>query len=106
MYKFVIIVAIIYIIIFTGTVSLIILYHPFPTATSSRIEGHAGIIAVIIAIAIFLIERLVEICKTKEENIKRKNNSCVALLEELKDHKNVFSIPISKSMLNNQLILK
>lgn len=91
MYKFVIITAIISIIIFTSIISLIILYYPFPVATSSRIEGYAGIIAVIITITIFLIERLVEIYKTKEESIKRKNNACNALLEELKDHKSAFS---------------
>src|SRR4051794_27886660 len=94
MYKIVIILVIIFTVIFVILSSLFILYYPFSSATTTRIENHASVIAVIISIAIFIIERLVERYQTLKENEERICNTCSALLTEIRIQKSTLTNPM------------
>lgn len=81
--------AIIVIIIFAIVVSLFILYYP-EFANNPSFANDVAIIAVIVSVCIFSIERLVEKYETKKESKERKNNACDTILKEIENHRDAF----------------
>jgi hypothetical protein len=63
---------------------------------SNYVEDHAGmiaLIALIVAVIIFIIERVLEWLSRKKENKEIRRRSCNAILEEIKDNRDTFTNP-------------
>ena len=83
--------ALILIFIITFALVFFILLNPDTHDIFSRLETHVGVLTVIIIIAIFLTERIIDRYKTTKEEIDRINNTCNAIIKEFEDHKNAFT---------------
>jgi hypothetical protein len=78
--------------IFCFTLTTLYAYHQ-ENAFVQFLELHAGTLSILVAIAIFVAERMYDRLRREQDDREIKCNSCNAILKEIDDHKDAFTNP-------------